>query len=462
MPALVLIVVAFNAPLAAIAGFVQLSVGFGNGIGAPVSFVAAGAILLIFSVGFVGMSRYMSDPGAFYRYISAGIGRRAGVAGAFLATAAYILLCAGSYPYMGLVTVDLFTHLTGGSALPWQAWSVMFLCAITAIGLFRIDLSMKFLGKLVALEVVLVAIWQGAVLIQGGPEGYSFESFTPRAFAHGSVGLGILFAMLTMIGIESGVCLTAETRNPERDVARATYISIAFLALFYGMGTWCYIVTQGASRAVDSALSNPVGSFTASVQLYLGRMFANLTSITLVTSQMVSICAVQTAASRYLFALGRDRLLPRALGRVHRRLQSPHVAVTVNGVISLTILACIFAGRIDPVTSYAALTGMGIYFILPLFIATSIAIVVFYRRNPALRASRTTRVLAPAVAAASLSALFVLTSLNLSVLVGTMKMAYLSMAAVIAVPVVGWLRAALHERGRASGKLPEHAHRGSG
>src|ERR1700722_9504977 len=56
VPALVLVVVAFSAPLVTMAGFSQLCVGYGNGIGAPVSYLVAGALLLIFSVGFVGMS----------------------------------------------------------------------------------------------------------------------------------------------------------------------------------------------------------------------------------------------------------------------------------------------------------------------------------------------------------------------------------------------------------------------
>jgi amino acid transporter len=446
VPALVLIIVAFNAPLAAMAGFMQLSIGFGNGIGAPVSFLVAGGILLTFSIGFVGMSRFIDDPGAFYRYINAGAGRSAGLAGAFLATTAYILLCAGSYPYMGLVAVDVMTRATGGPVMSWQLWSVIFLFIITTIGFFRIDLSMKLLGKLVSLEIGLVAIWQIAVIVRGGPEGYSLSSLTPLAFAQGSPGLGILFAMLTMIGIESGACLTAETKNPERSVARATYIAIIFLAIFYGIGTWCYIVTQGDSRAVLNASADPVGSFFSSTQTYLGTFFVRLISLTLVTSQMVAIAAIQTSASRYLFALGRDGVLPPQLTRVHRRLQSPHIAIATNAAVSLSILAAIFACRVDPVSSYAALTGMGIYFLLPLLIGTSISIVAFYRKNPGLEAGLWPRLLAPAVSAFAIGALFVLTTLNLKVLVGSQRMVFASIVAVIAVPASGWLLAARYKK----------------
>ncbi len=445
---LVLIIVAFNAPLAVMAGFAQLSVAFGSGIGAPISFLCAGAILMVFAAGFVGMSRFIENPGAFYQFIVAGAGRTQGLAGAFLATAAYLLMSAGSYPYLGLIAVDCMTHLFGRPIFPWSVWALIFLAVITGIGLLRIDTSMKVLGKLVCLEVALVAIWQVAVLIRGGPEGYSPASFTPAAFLHGSPGVGVLFAMLCMIGIEAGACFSAETINPEVAVGRATYAAIAFMTLFYGLGVWLYIVTQGASKVVASATSNPVGSFFTSINAYLGPVFVNITSLTLVTSQMIASNSVQGSASRYLFSLGRINVLPASLARVHPRLESPYIAVAAVAGLSLVALVAVIVLRINPVTSYAAMTGMGIYFLLPLLIATSGSILVFYRRNPQFQANSWTRLYAPALSAVLIGVLFVLTSLNLKVLVGAQSIAWASMFAVAAVPAAGWRVAAVCRRRR--------------
>ena len=423
------------------AGFAQLSIGFGNGIGAPVSFLVAGLVLFLFAGGFIGMSRFIDNPGAFYKYIVVGVGRPPGLAGAFLATAAYVLLCIGSYPYMGLVAVESMNRMTGAPGLSWSAWAAVFLAIVTMTSLLRVDLSMQVLGKLVWLEIVLVAVWEAAVLIRGGPEGYALAAYTPAAFTHGSAGLGVLFAMVCMIGIEAAACYSAETKNPEVAVGQATYIAIVFMAVFYSLGAWLYIVTQGASHAVHNAVANPVGSFFTSVQTYLGGFFVKLVSLTLITSQMVAINSVQGAASRYIFALGRDRIFPSQFARVHPRLQSPYVAVVAVSIIGLLFLATIVLLRIDPVAAYAALTGTGIYFILPLLIATSCSVVAFYRKNPRIKAHYWARLVAPVLAALSLSVLFVLTTLNLKVFVGTAAMAVVSMVAVVVVPLAGWLPA---------------------
>ncbi len=254
--------------------------------------------------------------------------------------------------------------------------------------------------------------------------------------------------MLCMIGIESAACFRAETKNPEKAVGRATYIAIIFMAIFYGLGVWFYIITQGASRAVTSASTDPVGSFFNSVHDYLGVFFVNLVAAILVTSQMAAINAIQGAASRYLFALGRDEVLPRGLARVHSKLESPYMAVmTVSGV-SLLVLAIIFVFRIDAVAAYAAITGMGIYFLLPLLIATSLAVIVFYRRNSEINASWWTRLGAPALSFLALLLLLVLSSLNLKVLVGSQTIAYVAEAAVIAVAAAGWLLAVRYRKTR--------------
>lgn len=441
LASLILIVVAFNSPIGTMAGFAQLSVGFGNGIGAPVAFLVAGALLLTFAVGFVGMSRHVNNPGAFYRLIVAGLGRPPGLAGAFLATAAYILLCAGTYPYIGLVAVDFMTRLTGSPVMPWQGWALVLLVIITTLGLLRVDLSIKLLSALVCLEVFLVALWEIAVALKGGPEGYSPASYTLSGFLHESPGLGVLFAMLTMVGIEAAVCFRDEAINPDVTVGRATYYGIGFLAVLYSIGTWAYIVTQGASHAVAAASTDPIGSFVNSMQRYLGNFFVSLTSLAVVTSTIVCINAMQGAASRYLYSLGRDQVLPSGLAAIHPRFQSPHVAVLTVALLCLVIVCAILILDIKPVTAYAGLTGMGIFFLLPLLIMTSVAILVFYWNNGHLPAGLWTRFIAPITSTVLLSALFLLTSTHLQLLVSNDFMSIISLVGVVFVPACGFVLA---------------------
>lgn len=70
-------VLSAQAPLTGIAGAVPIAIAIGNGAGAPAAYLAAGVIVLLFSVGFVAMGRHVVDAGAFYTYIGKGLGRSA-------------------------------------------------------------------------------------------------------------------------------------------------------------------------------------------------------------------------------------------------------------------------------------------------------------------------------------------------------------------------------------------------
>ncbi|MFC9897335.1 hypothetical protein ACFVMC_26910, partial [Nocardia sp. NPDC127579] len=87
----VFMAVATAAPIAAMTGNVPASVALGNGVGAPAAFVVATVVLTIFAVGYIAMSRYITTTGAFYGYVSHGLGRVPGLAAGLLAVLAYMV-----------------------------------------------------------------------------------------------------------------------------------------------------------------------------------------------------------------------------------------------------------------------------------------------------------------------------------------------------------------------------------
>ena len=71
-------VLSAQAPLTGIGGALPLAVALGNGAGAPAAYLVVGLIIAVFAVGFIAMSRHVTDEGAFYAYIGRGLGRRLG------------------------------------------------------------------------------------------------------------------------------------------------------------------------------------------------------------------------------------------------------------------------------------------------------------------------------------------------------------------------------------------------
>src|SRR5476651_71346 len=79
------------APITAMTGNVPIAVGYGNGIYAPGGFLFATVVLTFFTIGYVAMARHITTAGAFYGFVTHGLGQIWGMATGLLATMAYIV-----------------------------------------------------------------------------------------------------------------------------------------------------------------------------------------------------------------------------------------------------------------------------------------------------------------------------------------------------------------------------------
>ncbi|MGF0313344.1 APC family permease [Rhodococcus sp. IEGM1428] len=441
---LAFIFIAFNAPLAVLAGYLQPAIAFGNGIGAPVAFLAAGGLLALFQVGLLAMTRHMKSPGAFYTYIAEGLGKAPALAGSVLAAVAYVLFTVTCHVFFGLIMETALDQVFGGHLMPWQGWSLVGIAIVTVLNLLRIDFTAKIIGIFVTLEILVVLVYQAVVLVKGGPEGYSASSFAPTEFLSGNAGLAVLFAITTMIGIEAMAVFREEARDPDRTVPRAAYSAIGFTTVFFALAAWAYIVAVGPSQAVEDARTAPVDSVLGTVQTYLGSVFPTLVSVLLVTSQIAACNSTQAAGVRYLFSFGQDRILPQSLGRVHHKLGSPYIAVITSISMTLIIILALITFSDDVVLIYGSAAGYGTMCFLLVMLATCAAVIVFFRRNPGLE-SVGKAVIAPGLAFIGLGFVVVLALLHIDLMVGNKAAGMVFVAIVIAVIAIAlgvarWLR----------------------
>lgn len=140
--------------------------------------------------------------------------------------------------------------------------------------------------------------------------------------------------------------------------------------------------------------------------------------ILIVTSLFAGFMAFHRGAARYLFALSRDGLTFRALGRIHRRHGTPHVAQAVQLAIVIVVVGGLAALGRDPYLQIAApILALGTIGIVAMQGAASVSIVVFFRRRADERLWGT--LIAPQLSSAGLIASAVLAVTNFGTLVGS-------------------------------------------
>lgn len=414
---IVFLVIAAAAPLTAVAGSLPVMIALGNGAGAPMAYVVAAVVLLVFSVGYAAMSRSVTDTGAFYAYVTQGLGTSPGLGAAALALLAYTTIQSAIYGLAAATTRDVVLRF-GGPDLPWWLWAGVLITFVALLGYRSIDLGAKVLGILLVAEIALIVMLSAAVLIQGGAHGVDAGSFTPSAFLSGSPGIALVFAIGSFVGFEATAIYGEEARNPKRTVPIATYVAVGAIGVLYAVASWALVLAFGSDQVQSAAQADPAGLTFAAAATFLGGTAADVMIVMLVTSLFAALLAFHNAIARYVFALARAGHAPRPLMRVHRRHGSPYVGSLVQTATALVLVGAFALAGADPVLElFTWMAGVSIVAILAVMVLTSVAIVVFFRREGADTRLWHTRI-APVLGTIGLLGILALVIDNFTTLIG--------------------------------------------
>ena len=418
---LVFMIIAASAPLTVLAGGVPTNFGVSGLLGVPWGYLALGIILVFFAVGYGIMSSKIQNSGAFYAYVSEGLGNRQGIAAAILALVSYNMMQVGLYGIFGFSLANLINGWFG-TTISWWVAALAGWLLVAVMGVGNVDFSAKVLGVLVALEFIVVA---GVSLLSLGvaPEGITVETMRPSQFFTDGIGVLLAFGIAAFMGFESGAIYSEEARDPERTVPKATYVAVGTIALFYAFSAWAFAQGVGPSEIIDKAIE--LGPDLVFVWLGDYSPFAaNVANLLFVTSLIAALVAFHNAAARYFFSLGRSRVLPK------RFAASSTKGAPIAGSLTQTLLAVVviagFAvagngsemGELFPVlTLFTWLTNAAAFGLVFLLAVVSVSIMVWLNKQEK-NYSLFTRVIAPLVSACGLVTVFVLVLMNFPLMIG--------------------------------------------
>lgn len=428
VPDLVFFIVAASAPLTAVAGGQAATYLVTGNRAVPFMFIPLGIVLVLFAVGYAAMSRHVANAGAFYSYVARGIGKVAGVGAAFVALIAYNAMQIGIYGLFG-VALGGFMAANLGIELPWWAWCLFGGGVIAALGVLRIDLNARVLAVALILEVLVVALFDVAILADPGPQGLSLVGFDPTIAFGAAAGATLTFCVASFVGFESAAIYSEECRDPRRTVARATFIAVGLIAVFYALSSWLLGVAAGFDTMVNPEALLNAGYATAgnpdpTTVLFiagaerLGSIWGTAAALLFATSLFAALLSFHNAVARYMFALGREGVIPSAFGAVHANTGAPVISSLSQSVLALSVVGVFALAGADPVLQlFTWLTNLGALGVLLLMTVASFAVVGYFRRQPETGLSRWSSTIAPAIAGVLLLVILVLGVANFNVLI---------------------------------------------
>ena len=415
---IVFFVVSAAAPLTVILSGAITSFRMG-GVGAPGAILFCAVVLIFFALGFTAMSKSVRNAGAFYAYVSRGLGKPFGIGVSSVTVFAYISLVISFYGFIGFFAQFTFAELFGLD-LPWGVWSLISVAVVAFLGYRKIDVGAKVLAVLLTLEVAILLVLAVAALADGGPEPWSVASFDPaNVFFAPAAGTLFVIGFGAYLGFESTAIYAEEAKQPERTIPRATIIAIAFLGLFYAFTFWILTVAFGVDGVVEMARTEAFETMVIEGTGQLaGSWAAFVMKILIVTSFFACVLSFHNACTRYLFSLGREGLLPRALGRSSAKSQSPAAAsLTLSAFSALGVIVAILVNA-DPFLGLALWTyATGVQGLVFAQAVTAVAVVWYFVRDR--RGHSVWRVtIAPILGALGLIVGFILIVTNFEVVTG--------------------------------------------
>ncbi len=158
-----------------------------------------------------------------------------------------------------------------------------------------------------------------------------FEPFAP-------LGLQAVFSTTGFVFVSYGGLLNVasvagEVKDPGRLVPLAMTLALAVIVVLY---TLMILVTSGVLGAEE--LDHSLTPISDAASVFLGSTGQMAVRIAAALAFLTTANAGIMTASRYLFALSHDQLLPRRLGRVGRRFKTPGAAIVVTGLVILIAL----------------------------------------------------------------------------------------------------------------------------
>ncbi|MFJ9896427.1 APC family permease [Streptomyces sp. NPDC091280] len=372
----VVMAVAGSAPAYSIAATTAVLVG-AVGLASPAALLYCAIPMLGIALAFSYLGRIDVNAGASYSWVGRTLHPFLGfISGWALVISATIFMVAGSLP-AGSMTLSLFDEgladNTALSTVVGAAWFVIMLLVV--LGGARLTVRAQLLMS--GVELGILALFAVFAVVHTGNARVFDWSWLGFSHFDGVSGFasGALIAAFYYWGWDVTSNLSEETRNSRRTTGLAGLIGVGIVFLLFEVFTIAVNVIL-SSRQIQSNDANVLAVLGDEIWPGWG---GKLLIVAVMLSTIATLETTLIQVTRSLFAMGRDRTMPAALGRVHRAWNTPWVAIVVVGGVALAMfIASNALGSVGEILA-DAISAIGLQIAVYYGLA-GLAVVVAYRK----------------------------------------------------------------------------------
>jgi len=282
------------------------------------------------------------------------------------AGSAYTYVGIGIHPYLGFVAgwsmfMDymfipilcvIFTSIAANHMLPfipYHFWIFFFVVGFTVINLKGIRMASKANWFLMIIMSVVVFYFMAAairyIIIKNGFVGlFSLRPlYNPETFSFGAVGSATALAALTYVGFDGITTLSEEVKNPRRNIMIGAVLTCLITGIWSGAQIYLSQLSWPDWTSFTQGLTDPVArnhALDTAIMSVANRVGGPLLdgslSLILLLGSIGSGAAGQLGASRLLYGMGRDGVIPKNIfGHLGKKHSSPSYNIMIVGSLAL-------------------------------------------------------------------------------------------------------------------------------
>lgn len=334
--------------------------------------VIGGVFSIIGALCYAELATAFPSAGGEYHFIQRAFGRSL----AFLyGWARMTVIVAGSIAVFAYLFGDYMTRVISLGEYSSAIWAALVVLLLTAVNYRGIREGKATQNLFTTLEVggLLLIVLAGLVFAGPPPAAAPVAGGGGPWYMGAGLATAMIFVLFTYGGWNDAAYISAEVRDPSRNMARSLLIAISVVALLYVLVNLAYLKGLGydamaRSDAVAADLLKTVWGTTGE----------KLIAVMIAVAALTSVNGSMIVGARSNYALGRDWPLLGYLGRWDEASGSPRNAMLVQGVIAMALVGL---GAVQK-SGFKALVEYSLPVFWGFFLITGLALFVLRSKEP--------------------------------------------------------------------------------
>ena len=315
-------------------------------------------------------SKYLSSSGGYYTFVANGLGKGFGLTTA-LSYISYQILSFTGFGILGFIGFAYAILPSLGITVPyvnilWIPVTIIFILFVSFLIYKGIKPSLKYVSYAILIEVIFF-IASSVYLIGVNHTSISIKPFTAIPVGGNFIILAamMVYAIGSFVGVGGSIPIAEETKNPKKTVPRSIIASIAILGVTIIVAAYAEVISWGYGNMASFGIGSGIGAYPV-LSIYkdgfsgMGLIPFAVLLIIVINSFFTATVSLGTNASRVIFSLSREGVIPEKLSRTNTK-GVPVYAILFITIVSLAIVLAtgisfelLYPGRIISALLYSS------------------------------------------------------------------------------------------------------------